>query len=121
MAIRIRDRRVYWGVMALALILAAALGHHVIYGENGYLTYRSEQRRYLELKQQTGKIKDQNDQIQREIDGLNRRDPAVIEEKAHEQQLAKPREKIYVYTPSDSKTAPATQPNNPAPKPDGQR
>ena len=117
----IRDRRVYWGAMALALILAAALGHYVIYGEHGYLTYRGEQRRSIELKQQTGKLKNENDQLQKEIDSLNRRDPAVIEEKAREQQLAKPGEKIYVYTPADSKASPATQPGNPTPPPGGQR
>jgi cell division protein FtsB len=102
MTIRIRDRRVYWGVMALALILAGALGHHVVYGEHGYFTYRSEQRRYLELKRQTDKLKNDNESLQKEIDAINHHDRDVIEEKAREQQLVKQGEKIYVYNPPDS-------------------
>ncbi len=120
MAIRIRDRRVYWGAMALALVLAAALGHHVVYGANGYLAYRSEQRRYLDLKRQTEKLKNENEVLQKEIDGLNRHDRDVIEKKARDQQMARPGEKIYVYAPADSGAAapqPANQPSAPIGQP----
>jgi cell division protein FtsB len=111
MKIRIRDRRVYWAVMALGLILAMALGHHVVYGEHGYLTWRGEQRQYLELKKKTDKLKNENGVLQKEIDSLNRHDPDVIEGKARDQHLARPGEKIYTYTPRNS------QKNLGAPKP----
>jgi len=116
MKIRIRDRRVYWGIMALGLLLAAALGHHVVYGEHGYLTWRSEQRQYLELKKKTGHLKDENDRIQNEIDALNRHDPDAVEEKARDQHLARPGEKIYTYRPQDSRANPG--PPKPASTPD---
>ena len=102
MKIRIRDRRVYWGMMALGLLLAAALGHHVVYGEHGYLTYRSEQRQCVELKKKTGHLKDENDRIQKQIDALTRHDPDVVEKAARDQHYARPNEKIYTYTPQDS-------------------
>jgi len=102
MRIRIRDRRVSLAIMVMVLVLATLLGFHVVYGQNGYLTYRGEQRRYLELQQKTDALKNENEGLQKEIDEINRHDPAVIEQKAREQQLAKPGEKIYTYTPADS-------------------
>jgi len=109
--VRIRDWRVYWGGMAIGLLLAGALGYHVVYGEHGYLTYRSEQRQYLELKKKTDGLKNENDRIQKEVDALNRHDPDAVEEKARDQHLARPGEKIYTYRPQDSRANPG------APKP----
>lgn len=102
MKIPIRDRRVYWSAMTAALCLAAALGYHVVYGEHGYLAYRREQRQYLELRKKAADLQKENDKLAKEIDALNRHDPAVVEEKAREQQLAKPGEKIYTYAPPGS-------------------
>jgi cell division protein FtsB len=114
MKIRLRDRRVSLAIMVLGLILAAALGYDVVYGEHGYLTYRSEQRRYLELRQKTDKLQKQNEGLQKEIDSINRHDPATIERKAREQQLVKPGEKIYTYAPAGSQPGGnATQPASP--------
>lgn len=109
MNIPIRDRRVYWGAMLMGLALAGALGYHVVYGEHGYLTYRNEQRRYLELKQKTDKIKDDNDRLQKQIDALNRHDRTAIEKAARDQHLARPNERIYTYAPSDSQKAATDQ------------
>lgn len=110
MTIPIRDRRVYWGAMLMGVALAGALGYHVVYGEHGYLTYRNEQRRYLELKQKTGKIKDENDRLQKQIDALARHDPAAIEKAARDQHLARPNERIYTYAPPDSQAKGDTAP-----------
>jgi cell division protein FtsB len=106
----IRDWRVYWGAVAGVLALAAALGYHVVYGAHGYRAYRSEQRRYRELREKTDELKGQNEKLQKEIDALDRHDPAVIEQKAREQQLARPGEKIYTYTPPDSRPNDAGKP-----------
>jgi cell division protein FtsB len=101
--------------MAGGLVLAAALGYHVVYGEHGYLTYRSEERRFQDLKRKTNKLKDGNEALQKEIDALNRHDRAAIEEKAREQQYARRNEKIYTYTPQDAQTnSAATQQAAPA-------
>lgn len=88
--------------MALCLVLATALGYHVVYGEHGYLAYRSEQRRYLELRQNTDKLKKDNEALQKEVDALSRHDPAALENAARGQHLARPGEKIYTYAPQDS-------------------
>jgi len=118
MKIRIRDRRVYWGAMALGLLLAMALAHHVVYGERGYLSYRSQQRQYLELKKKTGRLKDENDRIQKEIDALNRHDRDAVERAARDQHYARPTEKIYTYTPQDSQAKGGTgQPAETPPPP----
>jgi cell division protein FtsB len=117
----IHDRRIYWGVMAAGLVLAGALGYHVVYGEHGYLTYRTEQRQFQELKVKTDRLKNGNEALQKEIDGLNRHDRALIEEKAREQQYARHNEKIYTYTPQDSKPGGAgPQPASPPPVSSGQ-
>lgn len=124
MKIRIRDRRVSLAIMVLALALAAALGHHVVYGQNGYLTYRSEQRRDLELRQKTDTLKKENEALQKEIDALNRHDPAALEKAARGQHLARPNEKIYTYAPADSQPggtdAQPASPPSPAPTSAGQ-
>lgn len=115
MKIRIRDRRVSLAIMLLGLVLVVALGYHVVYGDHGYLAYRSAQHRYLELRQKTEALKKENDGLQKEVDGINHHDPAVIEQKARQQQLARPGEKIYTYMPEDhqangSGAQPATPP-----------
>lgn len=105
MRIRLRDRRVSLAIMVLGLVLATALGYHVVYGQNGYFTYRSERRRFLDLQRKTDTLKMQNEGLQKEIDGINRHDRAVIEDKARQQQLARPGEKIYTYTPAGSQAS----------------
>ena len=116
MRIPVRDRRVALAIMAAGLVLATVLGYHVVYGQNGYFTYRSQQRRYLELQQKTDALKNENESLQKEIDAINRHDPAMIEQKARQQQLARRGEKIYTYTSQDPQASgPDAPPARPAP------
>ncbi|HEV2424625.1 MAG TPA: septum formation initiator family protein [Terriglobia bacterium] len=101
-------------IMLAGLVLATALGYHVVYGAHGYLAYRSERRQYLELRKKADTLKNTNDGLQTEVDALRRHDPAAIEKAARDQHYARPGEKIYTYTPADSRSNGTTaQPVNP--------
>jgi cell division protein FtsL len=93
---------------ALVLLLACiALIVHNIFGHNGYLALRRQQKELQTLEQQIEQLKLENEQLDKQIKAL-KSDPAAIERLAREQMhLVKPGEKIY--------TLPDKAPGNPAP------
>ncbi|MGD0224663.1 MAG: septum formation initiator family protein [Terriglobia bacterium] len=96
------------GVLVLLLMTIALIVHN-IFGENGYLALRRQQKELHTLQQKVQQLKQENEQLGRENQSL-KSDPAAIERLAREQMhLAKRGEKVY--TRSDQ--APANPP--PAP------
>jgi len=81
---------------ALVLLLASiALIVHNIFGQNGYLALRRQQKELQTLEQQIEQLKLENEQLDKQIKAL-KSDPAAIERLAREQMhLVKPGEKIY--------------------------
>jgi cell division protein FtsB len=82
---------------ALVLLLASiALIVHNIFGQNGYLALRRQQKELQTLQQQIEQLKLENEQLDKQIKAL-KSDPAAIERLAREQMhLVKPGEKIYM-------------------------
>lgn len=105
----LQSRRAYWASIVAIVVVVAALGYHVVYGEHGYLALRREQREYRQLQQQAGGLQQQNQQLQKQIDLLKRRDPAAIEKQAREQlHMARPGEIILTLPDSSAKEQSAT-------------
>jgi len=97
------------GILVL-LLLTVALIVHNIFGENGFLALRRQQKELHALEQKLQQLKQENEQLGKENQSL-KSDPAAIERLAREQMhLAKRGEKIY--TRSDQ--APANPPPAPA-------
>jgi cell division protein FtsB len=94
------------GVLVL-LLVSIALIVHEIFGQNGYLALRRQQKELQTLEQQIQQLKQENEQLDKQIRAL-KSDPAAIERLAREQMhLAKPGEIIY--------TLPNQAPANPPP------
>jgi cell division protein FtsB len=82
------------GVLVL-LLVSIALIVHEIFGQNGYLALRRQQKELQTLQQQIQQLKQENEQLDKQIKAL-KSDPAAIERLAREQMhLAKPGEIIY--------------------------
>jgi cell division protein FtsL len=94
------------GILVLLLVSIALIVHN-IFGQNGYLALRKQQKELQELQQKIQQLQQQNEQLDKENRAL-KSDPAAIERLAREQMhLAKPGEKIY--------TLPDKAPANPPP------
>jgi cell division protein FtsL len=84
------------GILVLALISIALIVHN-IFGQNGYLASRHQQKELQTLQQQILHLQQENEQLDKENRAL-KTDPAAIERMAREQMhLAKPGEKIYTF------------------------
>jgi len=82
------------GILVLVLASIALIVHN-IFGQNGYLTLRRQQKQLRTLQQQILQLKRENEELDKENRSL-RSDPAAVERMAREQMhLAKPGEKIY--------------------------
>jgi len=82
------------GILML-LFVSVALVVHEIFGANGYLVLRRQQKERETLQQQIEQLQQENEQLEKQIKAL-RTDPAAIERVAREQMhLAKPGEMIY--------------------------
>jgi cell division protein FtsB len=96
------------GVLVLVLVSIALIVHE-IFGQNGYLALRRQQKELQTLHQQIQQLKQENAELAKQIKAL-KSDPAAIERLAREQMhLAKPGEIIY--------TLPNKAPENPPPPP----
>ncbi len=94
------------GILVLVLVSIALIVHN-IFGQNGYLASRRQQKELQTLQQKILQLKQENDQLDKENRAL-KSDPAAVERIAREQMhLAKPGEKIY--------TLPDKTPANPPP------
>lgn len=94
------------GVLILLLVSVAMIVHE-IFGQNGYLALRRQQKELQTLEQQIRQLKQENEQLDKQIKAL-KSDPAAVERLAREQMhLVKPGEKVY--------TLPDKPPANPPP------
>jgi cell division protein FtsB len=99
------------GVLVLLLISIALIVHEV-FGQNGYLALRRQQKELQTLQQQIQQLKQENEQLDKQIKAL-KLDPAAVERLAREQMhLAKPGEIIYTLP----NKAPESSPPPPAAK-----
>ena len=87
---------------AFVLILVClALAVHEIFGQNGYLALRHQQKELETLQQKIQQLQQENDQLERQIKAL-RSDPKAIERLAREQmRMARPGEIIYTLPEKD--------------------
>jgi cell division protein FtsB len=82
------------GILVLVLASIALIVHN-IFGQNGYLTLRRQQKQLHTIQQQITQLKQENSELEKENSSL-RTDPGAIEQMAREQMhLVKPGEKIY--------------------------
>jgi cell division protein FtsB len=102
------------GILVL-LLAAIALIVHNIFGQNGYLALRRQQKELQLLQQQILRLQRENEQLDRENHAL-KSDPAAIEGLAREQGLVKPGEKVYKY-PDKAPTNPPSPAGKEAPPP----
>jgi cell division protein FtsB len=106
-SIRFDKATLYRNGVLVLLLISIALAVHEIFGQNGYLSLRRQQRELQTLRQQIQQLKQENAELAKQIKAL-RTDPAAIERLAREQmRLAKPGEIIY--------TVPNPTPENPTP------
>ena len=78
----------------MLLLAAIALIVHNIFGQNGYLALRRQQKELQTLQQQIRQLQQENGQLEKENHAL-KSDPVAIMSLARGQGLAKPGEKIY--------------------------
>jgi cell division protein FtsB len=92
------------GVLVLLLISVAMIVHE-IFGANGYLALRRQQKELQTLQQQIQQLKQDNEQLDKQIKAL-KSDPAAVERLAREQMhLVKPGEKVYTLPEKDGQKA----------------
>jgi len=93
------------GILAL-LLASIALIVHNIFGQNGFLALRRQQKQLHTLQHQIQQLNEENEQLEKQIQAL-KSDPAAVERLAREQMhLVKPSEKVYMLP----EKAPATPP-----------
>jgi len=92
------------GILVLLLAFVVLIVHN-IFGQNGYLAARRQQKELQTLQQQIQRLTQENEQLARENRAL-RSDPSAIERLAREQMhLVKPGEKIYTLPDKDGQKA----------------
>jgi len=102
------------GVFVVVLLCLALLVHQ-IFGPNGLLALRRQQKELETLQQKIQQLQQENEQLERQIKAL-RSDPKAIERLAREQMhMARPGELIYTLPEKDPQKRPpaATQENPP--------
>lgn len=93
------------GILVL-LLVSVALIVHEIFGANGYLVLRRQQKERQTLQQQIDQLQQENEQLEKQIKAL-KSDPAAIERLAREQMhLVKPGEMIYTLPNKPSGNSP---------------
>src|SRR6266511_1913728 len=95
---------------ALLAIFAVAIFAHVLFGNNGWMSYRQKQAEYQKLQDELQWMDEENRRLDAEIKGL-KSDPKAIEKEAREQlRYAKPGEVIYLMPEqSPNPAAPQTE------------
>ncbi|MGO8786342.1 MAG: FtsB family cell division protein [Terriglobia bacterium] len=104
------------GILVLVLVSIALIVHN-IFGQNGYLASRRQQKELQTLQQKIMQLKQENDQLDKENRAL-KSDPAAVERIAREQMhLAKPGEKIYTLADKPAANPPAAKGKLASPQP----
>jgi cell division protein FtsB len=81
---------------ALLAIFAVGIFAHVLFGNNGWMSYRQKQTEYQKLQDELQRMDEENRRLDAEIRAL-KSDPKAIEKEAREQlRYAKPGEVIYL-------------------------
>jgi cell division protein FtsB len=103
---RSNQTRGYRGAILALLLVCVALVVHEIYGEHGYLALRREKKEYDSLRQEVRRLQDENQQLEKRIEGL-KSDPKAIERVARDQMhMARPGERIYTLPEKDKDPKP---------------
>ncbi len=95
-------------------VLAVFIGYKVVFGANGMKVYEAKRAEVVRLQQQIDQEKARNEQLQHQVDSLQRADPDAIEKEAREQLgYVKPGEVVLVepQTSTDIKRAPTVAEN----------
>ncbi len=80
---------------AMAIVIAASLGYHAIFGANGLSAYQQKRNQHQLLQKEIQQLQEQNTRLQQHVDHL-RSDPDAIEHEARViLRYAKPGEVIY--------------------------
>jgi len=113
-AFRFEKGTLYRNGILVLLLASIALIVHNIFGQNGYLALRRQQKQLQILQQEIQQLQQDNDDLAKQIKAL-KSDPAAIERLAREQMhLVKPGEKIYSL-PDKPPATPSTPPGKQAP------
>ena len=106
--------KLYFGACLVLALACAFLVVHEIYGSNGYLTLRRQQKEYHAVQQRIQQLQQEKSELEEQVKGL-KSDPKTIEQVAREKMhLARPGEIIYALPDEDSKTRnPSTAQNQP--------
>jgi cell division protein FtsB len=95
-------------------VLAVFIGYKVMFGANGMKVYEGKRAEVVRLQHQIDQEKIKNEELRRQVDGLQREDPNAIEKEAREQLgYVKPGEVVLVepqHKP-DTKRAPTVAEN----------
>jgi len=78
-----RMRRVL--VTLCLALLTVFVGHKVVFGANGMKAWQAKRAEAARLQQEIERMKEDHDQLQRRVDGLQRGDRSLIEKEAREQ------------------------------------
>ena len=90
-------------------VLAVFIGYKVIFGANGMKIYEGKRAEAVRIQQQIDEEKVKNEQLQHQVNSLQREDPSAIEKEAREQLgYVKPGEVVLVepQAKTDTKRAP---------------
>ena len=88
-------------------VLAVFIGYKVIFGANGMKVYEGKRAEAVRLQQQIDQEKLINEQLQHQVDNLQREDPNTIEKEAREQLgYVKPGEIVLVEPQSKTNARP---------------
>jgi cell division protein FtsB len=99
---------------AFLALLAVALLAHVLFGNNGWLSYRQKRAESRKLQTQLQQMNDENQRLDTEIKAL-KSDPKEIEKEAREQlHYAKPGEVIYLLPEAPGQHASPSSPDTEA-------
>ncbi len=66
-------------------LLSVAVGYKVVCGANGMKVWQSKRAEALQLEQDTARKKAEHEELERQVDELQRGVPSVIEKEAREQ------------------------------------
>jgi cell division protein FtsB len=95
-------------------VLAVFIGYKVIFGANGMKIYEGKRAEAVRLQQQIDQEKIKNEQLQHQVDNLQREEPNAIEKEAREQLgYVKPGEIVLVepQAKTDTRRAPTVAEN----------
>jgi cell division protein FtsB len=87
--VRITERWIYRMRRVLAMLCLAALsvliGYKVVFGANGMKVWEGKKAEASQLQLQIDHMLDEQEKLQRQVDGLRRGDAPIIEKEAREQ------------------------------------